>query len=122
MYSFIKKYQWDILIGIFFLVATFAVYLPIVRVGFLSDDYHSLWVTTHQSSVWHYFLTNIIGTRVGSAYGPIFNLFFNPLKVMVLYLCFKTRRVKAPLHVLIVVLELSPELSFSMTTLSKSAL
>lgn len=43
-------------------------------VGFLSDDFHALWIARENPHIWNFFTTNIIGTRVGSSYGPLWNV------------------------------------------------
>lgn len=64
-------------IGIFFglLVCALAVYAPSLGVGFLSDDWHAVWVASHTENIFSFFGTNIIGERSGGTYGPIFNFF-----------------------------------------------
>ncbi|PIR03633.1 MAG: hypothetical protein COV59_05600 [Candidatus Magasanikbacteria bacterium CG11_big_fil_rev_8_21_14_0_20_39_34] len=48
-----------------------------LHIGFLSDDFHMLSVTAHQEGVLSYFTHNIIGTRQGSSYGPLWNVLFS---------------------------------------------
>ena len=57
--------------GLLFLLA---LYGRVLGIGFLSDDYDFLSVITRNSNPLTYFVTNIIGNRVGNSYGPIFNL------------------------------------------------
>lgn len=60
---------------LFFLIALF-LYSSIVKVGFLSDDWHSLFIAAKGGPVWKFFATNIIGTRDGSTYAPLWNVLF----------------------------------------------
>jgi len=53
----------------------FVVFWQTLDFGFFSDDYHMLWVTKHQDSVWKYFTSNLLGTREGHSYGPVYNVF-----------------------------------------------
>lgn len=62
------------IVGCALLVVAVIFYQPIFSMGFFSDDYHALYVAKHQNSVLKYFTTNIVGTREGSTYGPLWNL------------------------------------------------
>ena len=70
-----KKFRTVFFAGIL-VCMTVLLYAPTLVSGFFSDDWHWLFLTATQSSVWQYFTTNIIGTRNGSSYGPLLNLFF----------------------------------------------
>lgn len=66
-----KLHAGGVFIGLFFV--GLVLYWRVLSVGFLSDDYHMLSVVAGESNPASYFLTNIIGERGGSSYGPIFN-------------------------------------------------
>lgn len=73
--QYLKRWQIELLVVLSAAMITFAYYGSTLKLGFFSDDWHQLSVTaSHASSVWSYFLTNIIGERGGSSYGPVFNL------------------------------------------------
>ncbi|OGH90870.1 MAG: hypothetical protein A2479_03870 [Candidatus Magasanikbacteria bacterium RIFOXYC2_FULL_39_8] len=55
---------------------TFILWMPTLKLGFFSDDYHFLYVTSLQDNVWNYFVTNNVGEATGGSYGPIFNILF----------------------------------------------
>lgn len=76
--QFIKKNLLfrDGLIAILFFFIVFFLYRSIIQVGFLSDDWHSIFIASEGGSVWKFFTTNIIGTRIGSTYAPMWNLLF----------------------------------------------
>lgn len=61
---------------LFFLIALF-LYRSIINIGFLSDDWHSLFIAAKAGPVWKFFVTNIIGTRSGSTYAPMWNMLFS---------------------------------------------
>jgi len=65
----------DFFVFLGFTILIFVVFSQTLGFGFFSDDYHMLWITKHQGSVWQYFTTNLLGTRVGHSYGPVYNLF-----------------------------------------------
>ncbi|MBT3418741.1 MAG: hypothetical protein HN726_02995 [Candidatus Magasanikbacteria bacterium] len=74
-YTILNKYASIIVpVGLFLLI--FAVYFPLLSIGFFSDDYHMLSVVSDQGSVWKYWITNLIGERGGHSYGPIYNMVF----------------------------------------------
>lgn len=52
---------------------SFFLYLPTLQVGFLSDDYHALFIAREIPNLFSFFHTNIIGTNVGSSYGPLWS-------------------------------------------------
>jgi len=66
----------DSLVAIFFFLLVFFLYKSIINVGFLSDDWHSLFIAANEGPVWKFFTTNIIGSRVGSTYAPMWNVLF----------------------------------------------
>ena len=54
-----------------------ALYLPALGIGFLSDDWHLLWIAKNSTQPWYaYFWTNYAGGIGGYAYRPIQTLFF----------------------------------------------
>lgn len=69
-----NSWHFSFLIFFAFLAVATALYHPIFSMGFFSDDYHALYVAKHQDSVLKYFTTNVVGTREGSTYGPLWNL------------------------------------------------
>lgn len=69
-----RQFIFHLVIFFLLLVVSIAIYHPVFSMGFFSDDYHALYVAKHQDSVLKYFTTNIIGTREGSSYGPMWNV------------------------------------------------
>lgn len=63
-------------VAIFFFCLAFFLYHSIINVGFLSDDWHSLSIASQGGSILRFFSTNIVGTRVGSTYAPMWNVLF----------------------------------------------
>lgn len=63
---------------IFILLSAIAllVFYKTLFFGFFSDDYHFLYITATQDSVWKYLFTNNIGETFGGSYGPLLNIFF----------------------------------------------
>lgn len=66
----------DGLVAILFLFIALFLYRSIINVGFLSDDWHSFFIAAKGGLVWKFFATNIIGTRDGSTYAPMWNVLF----------------------------------------------
>ncbi|MCX6778933.1 MAG: hypothetical protein NTU97_01760 [Candidatus Magasanikbacteria bacterium] len=54
----------DSLVAIFLFFIGFILYRSIINVGFLSDDWHSLFIAANEGPIWKFFTTNIIGTKV----------------------------------------------------------
>ncbi|MBI2436829.1 MAG: glycosyltransferase family 39 protein [Candidatus Magasanikbacteria bacterium] len=67
----INIFIFSILAGI-----AFFVFYKTLFFGFFSDDYHFLYITATQDSVWKYLFTNNVGEAVGGSYGPMLNIFF----------------------------------------------
>ncbi len=67
-----RRFELGVLFG--FLALVSVVYGGTMAWGFFSDDFHHLFVTADGQPAWWYFMTNIIGERGGSSYGPIFNV------------------------------------------------
>jgi len=63
-------------VAVFFFCLALVLYKSIINVGFLSDDWHSLFIAAQGESIWNFFVTNIVGTRLGSTYAPMWNVLF----------------------------------------------
>ncbi|MBP9732062.1 MAG: hypothetical protein KBD29_01230 [Candidatus Magasanikbacteria bacterium] len=62
------------LVGVALLILGFVLYYQTFTVGFLSDDWHAVSVVKDTNNIFQFFVTNIVGTTVGSSYGPFWNL------------------------------------------------
>ncbi len=62
------------LVGITLVTLGFLLYYQTLGVGFLSDDWHAVSVVKDTKNLFQFFVTNIVGTTVGSSYGPMWNL------------------------------------------------
>ncbi|MFH1286614.1 MAG: glycosyltransferase family 39 protein [Candidatus Magasanikbacteria bacterium] len=71
----VRKHQ-NYIVLVLCVVSTLVLYYKVLAFGFVSDDYHMLYITQNQGNVFGYFLTNLIGQRGGHSYGPIFNILF----------------------------------------------
>ncbi|PLX26519.1 hypothetical protein C0581_04270 [Candidatus Parcubacteria bacterium] len=71
-----KQRKQELFIFLLLLGVTFLLWLPTLSFGFFSDDYHFLYITSQQTSVWKYFLTNNVGELSGGSYGPVLNVIF----------------------------------------------
>ena len=47
-----------------------------LRIGFLSDDWHWLWLAKNIPFDWNIFLTNYEGANIGGSYNPLLFLLF----------------------------------------------
>ena len=74
--SFLKKYRTNLLTLGLLVFLVFVFFYPTIHFGFFSDDYHFLYITSRQSNVLNYFLTNNIGGDIGGTYGPMLNIIF----------------------------------------------
>jgi len=73
--DYIKKPRIQhIVIGIGLLVLSFLLYRQTLGVGFLSDDWHAISIVKDTKNIFQFFATNIVGNRVGSSYGPLWNV------------------------------------------------
>lgn len=59
---------------LFLLLLGFLFYGKTLSVGFLSDDWHALLVAKETDNIFRFFTTNIVGSREGSSYGPMWNM------------------------------------------------
>ncbi|MFA6427797.1 MAG: hypothetical protein WCW16_05175 [Candidatus Magasanikbacteria bacterium] len=66
----------NILVFLLLLGVVFSLYYRSLFFGFLSDDYHFLYITSLQDSVLKYFNTNNVGEASGGSYGPVWNVLF----------------------------------------------
>lgn len=72
-----RTWRYQILAAVIFLIFISLLFIyPAIYVGFLSDDWHALSIAASDTPLWKFFGTNIIGTREGSTYGPMWNVLF----------------------------------------------
>ena len=73
--DYIKKPRIQhIVMGIALLALSFLLYHQTLEVGFLSDDWHAVSIVKDTKNIFQFFTTNIVGNRVGSSYGPLWNV------------------------------------------------
>ncbi len=61
-------------IFVFSILFNFLLFLPLLKVGFFSDDYHFLFIAQNTTKVFDYFFTNYTGQIGPGSYTPLFNL------------------------------------------------
>lgn len=61
---------------LFFILLSFVLFGSSLRLGFLSDDWHWLWLAKNTDWSWHIFLTNYEGNNFGGSYNPFLLVLF----------------------------------------------
>ncbi|MCB9803200.1 hypothetical protein H6761_04315, partial [Candidatus Nomurabacteria bacterium] len=67
-----KNYQ----IFLVFLLLSLVVFASSLKIGFLSDDWHWLWLAKNTTWSWQIFLSNYEGGNFGGSYNPVLLLLF----------------------------------------------
>lgn len=73
MFPLLRQHKKKILAGAY-VILCFLLYGRILDIGFLSDDWHAMYIAHTHEHIWQFFFTNIVGTNVGSSYGPMWNM------------------------------------------------